>query len=126
MSDYADIKFNLEEQQKQMQPAEGWTAWAAQGIFSTDFHAAQNLFRSMNGLDNKHDSESAIADIMKNDKDGNLSRRIGAVDSDGDGKNDTVVGVYEKNSAGNWEMVFDNPWNELDKSNKYAVKIAGK
>lgn len=117
MSDYADIKFNLEEQQKQMQPAEGWTAWVAQEVFSTDFHAAQNLFRSMNGLDNR-DSEAAIADIMKKESEGNLSRRIDALDTDNDGQEDTIVGVKEKNSAGKWEIVFDNPWNELDKSKK--------
>jgi hypothetical protein len=113
-SDYENIKFNIESQQTQMQQSESWGGWAMQEIFNTDFHAANNIFRSMeNNLSSTRDREEAISDIQKREKEGNLSRTMKVADTDGNGKADTIIGVVQDG-----ELVFDNPYNDLDKRKK--------
>jgi hypothetical protein len=101
-----DFMGDLANQEKAMQPHHFCS------ILNDDFIAAQNIFRKLSNLD-RHDSEEMIQQMFSDEK--GMRRHIVAVDTDHNGKPDTVIGVVEKGANGKDELVFDNPYNNLDK-----------
>lgn len=87
-------------------------------VFSRDFHAANKIFRDAQGLKDNDPvaNEKYIADLLKYQEEHHQSRQFQAVDTDHNGKPDSLIGVVEKNATtGKAELVFDNPYNDLDK-----------
>jgi hypothetical protein len=111
-------EFDVENGRSAAQDATQSKGYAWDHVVNQDFHAAQKIFRDSQGLKDNDPvaNERYIQDLLKYQSDNHQSRQFQAVDTDHNGKPDSLIGVVEKNgTTGKAELIFDNPYNDLDK-----------